>query len=131
MATATRILVQCRTRQMPGSPNEKIGLMADAACQKVWNRNFDHAVDGDRLMSFGGHVNPMCILLVDHGDVEAPEQTTIQLSWNGRELYVLKLLCFPFTNCYIVSIYLDRYTHIFRRSLEPNITSTQLLGKYP
>ena len=88
---ATRILVQCRTRQMPGSSTEQIKLMADAACQKVWNRNFDDKPDGDRLTSFGGYLNPMCTLLIDHGDVEAQEYTTMQFSWNGQALYVFIL----------------------------------------
>jgi hypothetical protein len=84
---ATRILVECKTSQMPGLPSEKIKLMADAVCQKVWGRNLDHNPDvGDRLTSFGGHLNRRCILLIDHGAVDAQEYTTIHLLWNGNEL---------------------------------------------
>ena len=79
---------------MPGGPNEKINLMAESACQKVWKRDFDHNIGGDRLTYFGGFLNTKCILLIDHGAVDAQEFTFIHLVWNGQELYVLMLYCF-------------------------------------
>lgn len=83
---------------MPGPPHEKIRLMAESACRKVWNRNFDDNPEGDRLISYGGYYNPQCILLVDHGPVDAKDYTTIQLSWNGQELYVSRGHSFPPAN---------------------------------
>ncbi|KAL5321520.1 hypothetical protein ACEPPN_009479 [Leptodophora sp. 'Broadleaf-Isolate-01'] len=44
---------------MPGSDVEQIPLMANAACRKVWNRDFnENPSDNDRLSSFGGWMNP-------------------------------------------------------------------------
>lgn len=91
---AKRILVQCKTREMPGSSNEQIKLMAEAACQKVWNRSFDDNPDGDRLSTFGGYFNPSCTLLIDHGPVEAEEFTLVHLTWAKDKLYVLSTVTF-------------------------------------
>lgn len=82
---ATRILVQCRTDEMPGPLQEKELRMANTACQKVWNRDFN-TPNGDRLTTFGGYYNSKCILLIDHGPVDATEYTTMHFNWNGREL---------------------------------------------
>jgi hypothetical protein len=77
---------------MPGSINEKELLMANAACQKVWSREFNLGGEGgeggDRLTTFGGYVNPKCYLLIDTGPVEATEYTTVALLWDGKKLYV-------------------------------------------
>ena len=81
---------------MPGSYPEKIPLMADAACQKVWNRNFNKSCpDYDRLATFGGWMNPMCFLLIDNGDVDE-EYTLIKLRWKGNKLYGLDIFHFYF-----------------------------------
>lgn len=93
---AARILVQCKTSQMPGSPHEKIKRMAESACQMVWKRSFDDNPDGDRLVSYGGYYNSKCILLIDHGPMDAKNHTTVQLSWNGQDLYVSRHYSFPF-----------------------------------
>ena len=82
---ATRIFVQCKTREMPGSTHEKNSLMANAACQKVWSRDFN---ENDRLSTFGGDINPKCWLLIDSGPVDATEYTIVHLLWKGQELYV-------------------------------------------
>ncbi|KAH6667400.1 hypothetical protein B0J14DRAFT_602166 [Halenospora varia] len=81
---ATRIFVQCRTAEMPGPIHEKDLFMANAACQKVWNREFNP--DSDRLTTFGGYVNPKCYLLIDFGPMEAMEYTTVALLWDGKKL---------------------------------------------
>lgn len=91
---AERILVQCRTTEMPGAPNEKIDRMAESACQKVWKRGFDYNPGGDRLTSFGGFLNPKCTLLIDHGAEDAQEYNLRHLLWNGKELCVLMLYYF-------------------------------------
>lgn len=85
---------------MPGTPFEKIKLMADAACQKVWDRKFDSNLNGDRLSSYGGFYNPRCVLVIDHGPVDARDYTTRQLNWDGQEqkLYVSKHCIFLSAN---------------------------------
>ncbi|PVH71250.1 hypothetical protein DL98DRAFT_110717 [Cadophora sp. DSE1049] len=83
---ATRIFVMCKTETMPGSDVEKIPLMANAACQKVWNRDFNgDPPDEDRLTSFGGWMNPKCFLLIDNGPVDM-SYTLVKLRWNGQKL---------------------------------------------
>ncbi|KAH6709281.1 hypothetical protein BKA61DRAFT_613919 [Leptodontidium sp. MPI-SDFR-AT-0119] len=77
---ATRIFVMCKTEKMPGSYVEKIPLMANAACQKVWNRDFNGALpDEDRLTTFGGWMNPRCFLLIDNGPVDISSYTLVKL----------------------------------------------------
>lgn len=85
---ATRILVQCKTDEMPGSLDEKNSLMANAACQKVWNRDFNDNPGGDRLTTFGGYFNRKCTLLIDSGPVNATEYTIKRLLWKGQTLCV-------------------------------------------
>jgi len=82
---ATRIFVRCKTQEMPGSPGEKNSRMANAACQKVWNRDLH---ENDRLTTFGGDFNSRCMLLIDSGPVDATEYTIVQLLWKGQKLYV-------------------------------------------
>ncbi|KAH9212188.1 hypothetical protein DL95DRAFT_391838 [Leptodontidium sp. 2 PMI_412] len=83
---ATRIFVQCKTDKMPGSDVEQIPLMANAACRKVWNRDFnENPPDNDRLSSFGGWMNPRCFLLVDNSPVDMP-YTLVKLRWDGQKL---------------------------------------------
>ncbi|CZT52863.1 uncharacterized protein RSE6_14257 [Rhynchosporium secalis] len=71
---------------MPGLHVEKIPLMANAACQKVWNRDFnkDHP-DDDRLTTYGGWMNPKCFLLIDNGPVNGL-YTLVKLRWDGEKL---------------------------------------------
>ena len=91
---ATRIFVQCKTDKMPGKHVEKIPLMANTACLKVWNRDFnENHPNGDRLTSFGGWLNPRCFLLIDNGPVDEP-YNLIRLRWDGQKLFVLSNLCF-------------------------------------
>ncbi|KAL5320905.1 hypothetical protein ACEPPN_011715 [Leptodophora sp. 'Broadleaf-Isolate-01'] len=72
---------------MPGSYVEKIPLMANAACQKVWNRDFNGALpDEDRLTTFGGWMNPRCFLLIDNGPVDISSYTLVKLRWDGQKL---------------------------------------------
>jgi hypothetical protein len=93
---ATRIFIQCKTDSMPGSYAQKIPLMADAACQKAWNRNFNESHPNyDRLTTFGGWMNPMCFLLIDNGAVDE-EYTLIKFRWKGNKLYVLDIFYFCF-----------------------------------
>ncbi|KAH9221559.1 hypothetical protein DL95DRAFT_7695 [Leptodontidium sp. 2 PMI_412] len=99
---ATRIFVMCKTEKMPGSYVEKIPLMANAACRKVWNRDFNGALpDEDRLTTFGGWMNPRCFLLIDNGPVDISSYTLVKLRWDGQKL----------------------------KSLRPNISSTPLIGQ--
>merc|ERR1711977_480614 len=68
---ATRVFVMCKTETMPGSDVEKIPFMANAACRKVWNRDFNGDLPAkDRLTTFGGWMNPKCFLLIDNGPVD-------------------------------------------------------------
>ncbi|KAG0647500.1 hypothetical protein D0Z07_6699 [Hyphodiscus hymeniophilus] len=85
---ATRIFVQCRTSEMPGSDAimDKELRMANAACQKVWNRALNDRLGGDRLTTFGGFVNPKCFLLIDVGPEEATEYAIVALRWDGNRL---------------------------------------------
>ncbi|KAH6694386.1 hypothetical protein BKA61DRAFT_258475 [Leptodontidium sp. MPI-SDFR-AT-0119] len=83
---ATRIFVMCKTEKMPGSHVEKIPLMANAACRKVWNRDFNGDLpDEDRLATFGGWINPRCFLLIDNGPVDM-SYTLVKLRWDGQKL---------------------------------------------
>lgn len=92
---ATRIFIQCKTKNMPGSDDQKIPFMADAACQKAWNRNFNqNDPDYDRLTTFGGWMNPMCFILIDNGAV-TEKYTLKKLRWDGTKLYLLD----PFYFC--------------------------------
>jgi hypothetical protein len=127
---ATRILVLCKTSQMPGSPSDKIKLMADAACQKVWSRNFDSNPNRDRLSSHGGYYNPRCVLIIDHGPTDAIDYETIQLNWNGHKLYVSKHCTFPSANYYVVLMCLVLCTHTLKKSLQPDTSTIQLIGQY-
>ena len=78
---------------MPGSDVQKIPLMANTACQKVWNRNLNEDLpDNDRLSSFGGWENPRCYLLIDNGPVDSDDYTVVNLRWKGNELYVYEVL---------------------------------------
>ena len=84
---ATRILVRCKTEEMLGSVRDKIPLMANTACQKVWNRDLNKdSPDNDRLVTFGGYVNIRCFLLIDNGPVDAKEYSVIHLCWKKHEL---------------------------------------------
>jgi len=89
---ATRIFVQCKTDEMPGSYVNKIPLMANAACREVWNRDFNENLpNADRLTTFGGWINPKCYLLIDNGPVDN-KYTLVKLRWKGDKLYVLYAL---------------------------------------
>jgi len=90
---ATRIFVLCKTETMPGSDVQKIPLMANAACRRVWNRDFNRDLpDKDRLTTFGGWMNPKCFLLIDNGPVDMP-YTVVKLRWDGQKLFVSVALC--------------------------------------
>ena len=81
---ATRILVRCKTAEMPGSAYKRHSLMADLVCQKVWNRDFDKACD--RLTTYGGYTNPTCVLLIDYGPIDAEDYIIIHFSWKASQL---------------------------------------------
>ncbi|KAH9205445.1 hypothetical protein DL95DRAFT_397618 [Leptodontidium sp. 2 PMI_412] len=83
---STRVFVLCKTEKMPGSYVEKIPLMANAACRRVWNRDFNKdPPNEDRLTTFGGWMNTRCFLLVDNGPVDKP-YTLVRLRWDGQKL---------------------------------------------
>lgn len=83
---ATRVFVMCKTETMPGSDVEKIPFMANAACRKVWNRDFNGDLPAkDRLTTFGGWMNPKCFLLIDNGPVDM-SYTLVKLRWDGQKL---------------------------------------------
>jgi len=90
---ATRVFVMCKTETMPGSDVEKIPFMANAACRKVWNRDFNGDLPAkDRLTTFGGWMNPKCFLLIDNGPVDM-SYTLVKLRWDGQKLFVSTTLC--------------------------------------
>jgi hypothetical protein len=122
----TRIFVQCKTSEMPGPPDEKNSLMANAACQKVWSRNLN---EDDRLTAFGGHFNQRCWLLIDSGPEDATEYTTVHLSLEMTGTVCIKQYYFSSTNCEIVLMNLGHYIHKFLKSSEPTTSSTQLIGQ--
>ena len=84
---ATRILVTCKSHEMPGLDEEKNSLMANLACQKVWGRDYAD-LNGDRLTTFGGYFlyNQRCMLLIDNGPVDSKDYTTLWYKWTGQEL---------------------------------------------
>lgn len=69
---------------MPGLLCEKIPLMANAACQKIWKRDF--IPDNDRLVTVGGYMNVRCFILIDNGPVDANEYSIVHLCWKDQEL---------------------------------------------
>lgn len=83
---ATRILVQCKSHEMPGSNAEKNERMANLACQKAWGRYFSD--DQDRLVARGGYFlyNQRCWLIIDNGPVDAVDYTTLWYRWKKQEL---------------------------------------------
>jgi len=84
---ATRILVICKSHEMPGLDKEKNRLMADIACRRVWNRDFSDS-EGDRLTCEGGFFlyNQRCFLLIDNGPVDAEDYGILWFKWNAKEL---------------------------------------------
>ena len=77
---ATRIFIQCKTEKMPELLLGKIPLMADIACRKVWNRDFDkNSPNNDRLVAYGKYINTRSLLLIDNGLVDAKEYKVINL----------------------------------------------------
>ena len=82
---AMRVIVYCKTTDMPGKPNESIAAMTDIICQTVWGRPYDVACD--RQESYGGHFNKRCVILIDNGPVDAREQKMLQFKWQNQDLY--------------------------------------------
>jgi len=106
---------------------QKIPLMANTACQKVWNRNFNENLpDYDRLTTFGGWMNPRCFLLIDNGAVDSSEYTLINLLWTGDKLYVLNTLFFLLLNSLTGLSHQGGYIRTFRSNLIQFISSTPL-----
>lgn len=82
---ATRILIMCKSQDVPGPNNEKATLLTNEACQKVWARDFDEA-QGDRFTKEGEFsFGVRCSMLVDNGPVESTEYTTLFYKWNKTE----------------------------------------------
>lgn len=93
---ATLILVQCKTEDMPGEYSQKSLLMANIACQAVWNQDFNSNLpEYDRLTTYGGWMNPQCVLLIDNGAVDE-KYTFVHRRWHKKQLYVLDNICFCF-----------------------------------
>jgi hypothetical protein len=84
---AIRILVICKSHEMPGPNEEKNKFMANIACQKVFNRDFDGS-QGDRLVCEGAYFlyNQTCYLLIDNGPVNATSYDIRMFKWRGQEL---------------------------------------------
>lgn len=78
-----RILVLCKTAEMPGAHNEKVPFMIDRACQSVWNRNLSSA---ERVTSLGGYCSRRCTILIDHGPVDSEAFKLVQLIWRDGKL---------------------------------------------
>lgn len=85
---ATRILVICKSHEMPGRDEEKNKLMANAACQHVWKRDFSGSDGGDRLTCEGGYFlyNQRCYVLIDNGPVDAADYSIKTFKWKAEEL---------------------------------------------
>lgn len=80
---ATRILVQCKSHEMPRPDGEDENhYMANLACQKEFDRDFDPTQD--RLITRGGsHLyNQRCWVMVDNGPVDAGSYETLWFKWN-------------------------------------------------
>jgi hypothetical protein len=73
---------------MPGEGEQKFRLMADLACRRVFNRDFN--AKDDRLVREGDPTLPHqnCRLLVDVGPVDALEPPILHFEWdsNAQEL---------------------------------------------
>ena len=83
---ATRILIICKSHQVPGPEKDKATLLASQACRKVWARDLDET-QGDRLTIEGEFTYGVrCSLLVDNGPVDSTDYTTSFFRWNGQEL---------------------------------------------
>ncbi len=84
---ATRILVHCKSHEMPGPDREKDSRMANIACQKVWHRDFANGPNGDRLATQGGFAlyNQRCWLIIDHGPVDSEDYDLLQFKWSPEK----------------------------------------------
>ncbi len=82
----TRVLVQCRSQDMPGEPAERLTQLANKLCQHQWQRPFDNSQD--RLQSTGQYLydgNRIHVLL-DNGPLDSAEPSLSVYRWDGQDL---------------------------------------------
>lgn len=83
---AERILITCKSQDVPGANEDKVTLLTNQACQIVWNRDFDKTL-GDRLTMEGEFsYGVRCFILVDNGPVDSIDCTISFFRWNGKNL---------------------------------------------
>lgn len=87
---AARILITLKSHQAPGeslSEKEKALALANKACQRLWDRDFDPN-HGDRLTQEGALTfpNQTCYVLVDTGPVDSQYYTTTLIKWTGEDM---------------------------------------------
>ncbi|OAA60962.1 hypothetical protein SPI_04986 [Niveomyces insectorum RCEF 264] len=88
---AKRILVQCRSHDIPGEPDERRTTMANIVCEHTWNRPFDK--DQDRVQSSGQYRYDQnrVYFLIDNGPLDSRDVSTSVYRWNGKELLAMPL----------------------------------------
>lgn len=83
---AARILITCKSQDVPGANEDKVTLLTNQACQIVWKRDFDKT-RGDRLTMEGEFsYGVRCFILVDNGPVDSIDYTISFFRWNGKKL---------------------------------------------
>lgn len=84
---ATRILVICKSHEVPGPKQERATLLANKTCQKVWARDFDESA-GDRLITEGdiSMFGIRCALIIDNGPIDSKDFITRGFRWKNGEL---------------------------------------------
>jgi hypothetical protein len=83
---ATRILIICKSHEVPGPDKDKAMLLANKGCQKLWARDFDET-QGDRLTMEGEFTYGVrCSLLIDNGPLDAKDYTTTWFKWKEQDL---------------------------------------------
>lgn len=79
----TRIVVKCRSQQIPGDSKLRLETMANLVCQHVWQRDFDDTQD--RIRSSGQYdcEGVRCFFLVDNGPPESLDISMSMYKWDG------------------------------------------------
>ncbi|ROT38488.1 hypothetical protein SODALDRAFT_333081 [Sodiomyces alkalinus F11] len=79
----TRIVIKCRSQNIPGDPNLRPQTMANMVCRRIWNRDFDDTQDRVQSRGIFFHDGTRCFFLVDSGPPDSKEVHTSMYNWDG------------------------------------------------
>ena len=79
----TRIVVRCKSQQIPGDPKLRPQTIANIVCQRIWHRKLDNTQD--RIQSRGRFDcdGVRCFFLLDNGPPDSQEVKTSMYNWDG------------------------------------------------